>query len=409
MASYAALPAELVIRIAEQVHAQDRAWRALGILRLEHPSDRDSDFEDDDGCSAKQWSNQYGRGIRALVRNITGPATADIYFRFDVLGQPLGDHVRHVDCSFDSSDQIVSLACALRGLPNLSSLKFDARSLYLLGGNVRGQPRAHQVLVQALKDVLGRVTTLELACNVSKGVLRALSHVDKHRLRRLVVPSVTGLLPLSNELAAALLGLDALAEVELGNLSAYNLVKLQERLRLPHVRSLTVAGQCMGEGLLHEHFLVFAHHVAVSVEVLFIRDAVDAQGYGGEPILPSLRILRVDSLDIPRLGGLVGPQLPALEHVHVVARARGDNGYPIHLDDILHLRATSLRTLTVEYSAAHPPVLSAPVRARFDELGVRIINQWRPDPASTFDGIMSGSVSDHRMGVQRESGLERLF
>ncbi|GAA5905461.1 hypothetical protein JCM8208_004285 [Rhodotorula glutinis] len=429
MAPYSALPAELVSRVADLVHEQDRAWPHLGLMRREHPSDRDSDFEDDHGCSAKPWSDQYGHGIRALVRvdrrtrsaalpflykNITGRATTKTFFRMAVLGRPLGDHVRQVDCRFDTPDQVVSLACALQGLPNLTSIKVEGNLLMVLAGAVRGdEPEA---LAQALKDVLNRVTSLEMDRSTPQDILHALSYVDKRRLRHLVVGQADmSLLPPSGELAAAIASLEALVHVELRGVSTASVDQLQQYLRFPHARTLSISRDAVDGEPTYEAVLVFAHHVAPLIEVLLLPDApaYDAPFPRGSPerLMPDLRVLRVIAYDTVNLSRFRLANLPPLEHLHVTVPS-DQSVFPVYLSDVQTLRPTSPRIIVVEYSASRPLAPPAPFLAECDELGTRLVTHWRPSTEPAYSGVYSAADDDVEALEERQveaGNLGRLF
>ncbi|GAA5853302.1 hypothetical protein JCM9279_003352 [Rhodotorula babjevae] len=408
MASYASLPAELVSRIASIVHEQDQAWSEVGFVRDEPPNDGDSDSDDDDS-NARLWANQYGRG------NVAGPATTKTFFRLNVLSQPLGNHVRHVDCRLDTPIQpvqAVSLACALQGLPNLSSIKVEGRFLEALDSNFKDDEA--EGLAQALKDALGRITSLDVYYSAPADVLFALSHVNKNRLRRLVITwSHVAFLPRLDELAAILPSLEALVEVELGGVMVANIGQLQQHLRFPHARMLSISLDGFREPT-YQAGLVLASRVGPLVEVLIFTN-VSARDDPLPPatperLLPALRVLRVIAYKTVDVNFLHLAKLPALAHLHVTVYGV-ESVFPVRLLDIEHLCPTLPRTLTVDYSSARPLVPSAPLLARCDKLGIRLVHRWRPLPRFEYAGDVMGDEAA-RVLAEREAeaaSLERLF
>jgi len=297
--------------------------------------------------------------------------------------------VRHVDCRLAGADQAASLACALKGLPNPSSIKVAAETLFVLSGHARADE--YEALAQAVKDVLGRITSLEIEAGSPSGVLCALSYVDKRRLRRLCFGAAGSLLPLSAELAAALASLEALVEVELGDVPASSVDRLQHHLHFPHVRRLSISSRADAR-TTYETALVFADCVAPRLEVLTLNGVtVSGQQFPrGSPELPlpALRVLRVRECDMIAIQSLHLAVLPALEHLHIAVQAFAPD-FPVYLEDVEDLRPASPRTITVEYPSPYPLSPSASVLARCDKLGIDLVGHWRPSTASPHSGLLS--------------------
>ena len=424
--SFASLPGELVARIARMVHEQDRAWAALDLHRgceatpADDCGERERD-EDEEDVTLGRWAAWYGRGILALAQvsratraaavrylyevraclppprrppraleliriprpqTVSARATDAPFFRFDVLGQPLGQHVRKLDCRlFYDPASALSLACALRNLPNLSSITVDLASLLVVTGSGMSASRPGVALLKiAFQGALGRISSLLIESAWPHTVLWALSHVDKDRLSRLVIKEPgTSLLPLSNELVGVIEGLNALVEVELGASLRADRLQIEEHLRLPHVRSLTVA--CGHEPCdpTYEDVLVFAHALAPSVEALKIPDLrlrAGALPYDcPHPLLPRLRVLRIDSFDMIHPKHLHLDHLAALAHLSISTSAL-DPTFP--LDDALSSSPSTLRTLTVSYQDLSPRAPAPALLAHAAHLDKRYLQRWRP-------------------------------
>ncbi|GAA5905451.1 hypothetical protein JCM8208_004283 [Rhodotorula glutinis] len=402
-ASFASLPGELVARITRQVHEQDRAWAAGDVNRgcEQAPVDecgrlepRDEDEED---VTLGRWAAWYGRGVLALAQvsrttraaavrylyeGITARSTDAPFFRFDVLGQAVAQHIRKLDCRlFDDPDVALSLACALRNLPNLASITVDSNFLVLVTKPVRPEARAGvELLTVAFKGALGRITSLLVESASPKTILWTLSHVDKSRLRRMVIKAPANLCPPPDELVAVIEGLSALVEVELGAALRVHREQLQERLRLPYVRKLTVACGHEPRDPKYEDMLLFAHAVAPSVEALTIPDfRLYAGGFGyacPRPLLPHLRVLRVDTFDMVAPKYLNLQHLRALTHLSISTSALDPN---FSLDDgALSYLPSTLHALTISYQDLNPRPPSPAVLAQCAARDLRYFQRWRP-------------------------------
>ncbi|GAA5853298.1 hypothetical protein JCM9279_003351 [Rhodotorula babjevae] len=436
-ASFASLPGELVARIARMVHDQDRAWAALDLHRgceatpADDCGERERD-EDEEDVTLGRWAAWYGKGILALAQvsratrtaavrylyeTISARATDAAFFRFDVLNQPLGHLVRKLDCRlFRDADVAVSLACALRDLPNLSSITVDEGYLvFLMGSEFRAATSTVELLKVAFQSALGRITSLLVESASPHTFLWMLSHVDKSRLRRMVIKAPANLCPLTDELVAAIEGLDALVEVELGASLRVRREQLQERLRLPHVRVLTVACGHEPRDPTYEDMLMFAHAVAPSVEALTIPDFRLRAGVLGydcpRPLLPHLRVLRIDTFDMVDPMHLHLGHLSALTHLSISASALDPF---FSLERALRSLPRTIRTLTVSYQDLAPRPVPPALLAHCAQLDKQYQQRWRPSalcwhrPAQPYLGAPAGTTGSHGT-EQAVEALERLL
>ncbi|GAA5905464.1 hypothetical protein JCM8208_004286 [Rhodotorula glutinis] len=379
MASYAALPTELVSRIAAIVHEQDQAWWHLDIERgcRCRPFGEQVPLGKGEDVPLGRWSPQYARGILAL--SVSARAAIAPYFRVKVLGHDLARHVQELDCLFVKPEWVVSVACALEGLPNLSSLTVDGDSLLWLRLEPHGP--GEELLVQAMKSALGRITSLRIRQATSVHVVHTLEHVDQQRFRRLVVDDVETLLPITDELVDALEGLAGLVDVELDASNEVCVAWMGARLRLPHVRSLKLTYNAHESGTDYGDGLLLAHRVAPAVEVLSFDNLSDenvppAPADLPRPLLSNLRVLRIDINDSPKFSSLRLGHLPALEHPHISSISTVGDVFP-DAASFPSLPPT-LRIITVDHTLALSPSPSPSLLAKCDESGIRLIARWSP-------------------------------
>ncbi|GAA5853305.1 hypothetical protein JCM9279_003353 [Rhodotorula babjevae] len=428
MASFASLPLELVSRIVGMAHEHDQAWIGFSICntgiktRLGFDHLRDHDVSD---ARVDSWEAPYGRGVRALLQvdrrtraaavphfyeRLTARTTGSAYFRFRVLGHPPGLHVRHLDCRLtDYACNPLSLACALEALPNLTSLAVDSKTLSFVHGTVVGE--GPEMLAIALQHALGRITSLEVRTGTDDDLKYALAHVNKQRLRRLAVRFAPSLVNMDDEPVADFNTFEALVEVELGASRPERRLWLQEHLRLPHVRSLSLVCGAFQKPATYEDALIFAHHVAPAVQTLTIVAIPEVKGGRLEPsspspLLPTLRTLRLDLFGPYGLNCLHLPDLPAVEHLHIT-HGTCDGVHP--LSGLEPTRPTALRTVTSSYQELYPVSLAPQDKAEWDKLGIRIVDEWSPeswDWRRFEDDDEQDEMKDAEEGVE---GLARLF
>jgi len=268
-------------------------------------------------------------------------------------------------------------------LPNLSSIKVAGDNLDLLVEGGVGPEQ--ELLVQAMKSALERITSLKIGSARPSSVAHALSHVDKRRLQRLVFHHAESIMPLEDELVAVLKSLDGLVDVKLDASQPIYVAEMQRRLRLYHVRTLKF--MCSGEGHTPEYSngLLLAHLIAPSLEVLSIDDLnymyktfrlVELP----HPLLPNLRVFRIDVNESPDLATLHLGNLSALEHLHISSMSSCGDVFP-DKDDLASLPST-LRTITVNHTLTLRPSPSRSLLAACDQVGIRLFVRWR---APTLD------------------------
>ncbi|GAA5905470.1 hypothetical protein JCM8208_004288 [Rhodotorula glutinis] len=430
VASFASLPLELVSRIVDMVHDDDQAWPTLTLFStalkklngFDHLRDHTPSLHRDD------WPAPWGRGIEALVQvdrrtraaavphlyeRLRARTTNSAHFRFRVLGQPLGLHVRHLDCGLATQNyNSVSLACALQMLPNLTSLVVDAKVLGARCDPLAGE--GPEMLADGLENALGRITSLEIQSGSDTAVKYALSHVNKQRLRRLAIKPAASLVTYKGGPVADFNSFEALVEVELGVSRPEDRVRLQQHLRLQHVRSLSVMCAARQMYAKYEDALVLAHHIAPEVTTLTILAAYEVNGgqlpsSSPSPLLPTLRNLRLE-LDAPiSLDCLHLPDLHAVEHLHITHMII-DAVHP--LGGLAPTRPTALRTVTSAYDELYPVSLAPEDQAEWDRLGIRVVDEWRPARCdwqrieADADDPDRDELEDAEEGVE---GLARLF
>ncbi|GAA5905468.1 hypothetical protein JCM8208_004287 [Rhodotorula glutinis] len=414
------------------VHEQDEAWSALGVEQgcLYRPSrvlGRPGAVEQ---VPLGRWSPEYGRGIRALLRVDRRIRTAAVpflykslgtraanapYFRVNVLGQGLGLLVHELDCRAVKPEEVISLACALKGLPNLSSVIVGNEILSL---RRRQPPSAEEdFLVQAMKSALGRILSLTVTPAMPLDVAFALKHVDKRRFRRLVIKSAESILPRKQKLVDVLEGLEGLVDVELDASEEEQVAEMQRCLRLPHVRTLVL--KCSQESFEPDYSdaLLLAHHIAPAVEVLSLVDLHDDGCVGRQPqelprtLLSKLRVLRISTSESTDVDVLGLARLPALEHLHISSESSGSNIFPGAAS--LSSYPPTIRTITLAYVLDQPSFPPSSLLAKCDELGIRLFAEWRPP---TLDWAVCASREVPVLGqasappcASEAADLERVF
>ncbi|GAA5853348.1 hypothetical protein JCM9279_003369 [Rhodotorula babjevae] len=351
-----------------------------------------------------------------LYKSITTRAAVAPYFRVEVLGHDLGQHVHELECHSVKPEQVVSLAAALKGLPNLSSITVSSDMLQLLQDG--GVGLEQEFLVLAMKSALGRVTSLKIGYALPATVAHALLHVDKLRLGRLVVLHPDSLLPVEDELVAALNSLDGLVDVELDASFAENVPLMQQSLRLPQVRNLTF--MCGQEDYTcgYSNGLILAHHVAPSLEVLTFHNvySVTAGAFAPaplpHPLLPKLRVLRIIFNESPDFDSLRLDKLPSLKHLHVSNLSGCGDVFPDEAS--LSTFPPSLRAITIDHNLTLPASPSASLLAKCDELGIRLSTRWHGPSLEYARMRIDDSIP--RLGLAHEApteddaaDLERLF
>lgn len=132
-----------------------------------------------------------------------------------MLGEGLAQHVRHLEVTDEYSvllGQAESIACALRKLPSLSSLRLGPCILVKLGDPQPGVAASDgdDMLRGALQVALGKVTSLRIDDSEDDLLLDALRCVSATRLRRLRLSFPRWDAPLGDDLRGVLRDLDNL-------------------------------------------------------------------------------------------------------------------------------------------------------------------------------------------------------
>ncbi|GAA5853308.1 hypothetical protein JCM9279_003354 [Rhodotorula babjevae] len=384
VASFASLPAELVGRVAGIVHEQDRAWAALDVQQGDpYRAADDEDYAPGvEDVPLGRWSPEYGHGIRAL--NITARAAAAPYFRIKVLGQDLGHLVHELGCRVVTDDDAVSLACALEGLPNLSSIIISGDNLHMLQQG--GVDSAQELIVQAMKSALGRITSLVFGHVWAPGgalaLAHALEHVNKRRLRHLVVTHSESIMPIAQELVAVLQGLDGLVDVELDASDEEHVAEMQRRLRFPHVRTLKLF-----------------------CSVTFLQSSPGL-------FFPSSASSASTSAARPTSTASTSTAFPRSSTSPSRASRAAANVFPDSAS--LSTLPPTLRAITFGNTLTVPPSPSASLVAKFDELGIRIRTPWSPPPLYVArrwaeDSVPTLGAAFEAPGEDDAVDLQRLF
>ncbi|GAA5856462.1 hypothetical protein JCM9279_003537 [Rhodotorula babjevae] len=207
-ASLSNLPDELAKFVAEMVQQDDERWYKLGFVRGVDSSSQQSshsasegseDGEDGVNVVCGRWSTWYGRGLFALslvnkqVRAVVAPLFYEnvhwrqldtAHFRLHVLGEPLGQLVRHVDLQIHQTVvSCVALACALQKLPHISSLSINGGPSDFCDPHSRTDYAP--LLTSRFEQTLGSITALEVRQSGAAKLGTILKHVDGRRLERL--------------------------------------------------------------------------------------------------------------------------------------------------------------------------------------------------------------------------------
>ncbi|GAA5905445.1 hypothetical protein JCM8208_004281 [Rhodotorula glutinis] len=427
--SFQSLPAELLSRVAELVHQQDLAFAKL----LDEDSVRWAASSQKGGRDVENgvWSWWYGRGVKAMARvdratraaalphlykNITAKQTHTPFFRYEVLGENVAQHVRHLEVVDNDSvlpKRAESIACALRKLPNLSSIALGPCALARLGDPELGVEASEgdTMLKGALRVALGKVTSLSLHSAQEKSMVDALSHVGATRLRRLSLICPRWRAPLADDLLEVLRTLVNLVELELDGVDADALVVMRRDLRLPSVRSVILE-----TGLCYTEDLDLAHLIAPSITRLAIRDPITAFEIGANnvelpsPLLPTLRTLVLD-LDYYR-DDFHEINLPHLEHYHIHHRFDWST-FPLEIKKV-PFKSRSLRAITVSLRAVHLGDSYTTFRDACAVAGVRLVVNQHPVTDETLTDASSFTVdprSDPHVppGTRRADTLKKLF
>lgn len=329
-----------------------------------------------------------------------------------MLGEGLAQHVRHLQVTDHDSvllERAESIACALRKLPNLSSLRLGPCILIKLGDPQPGVAASEgdDMLRGALQVTLGKVTSLTINNSEDDLLLDALRCVNATRLRRLRLSSPQWDAPLGDDLQGVLRNLVNVVELELNSLSDFTLVVMRRDLRLPSVRSVF-----LDTGLSYREDLALAHVIAPSITRLTHCNPMPAVEVGKvnielpSPLLPTLRALVLD-VDFYR-SDFHQIALPNLEHYHFLHRS-DCTAFPF---DEVPFKSPSLRTVTVSLWAFHhgePPTAFQHTCAAAD---IRLVVHRHPISDEELTDASAFADEPHSSppsGTRRAALLKHLF
>ncbi|BGP41048.1 hypothetical protein JCM10449v2_005017 [Rhodotorula kratochvilovae] len=451
-ASYNSLPAELVKRIAEMVHDQDSRVPGYPLQRAPHPrrnrpvvdseddedEDEESDPEDDTDVAAGLWSFWHGRGLRALVmvsrrvreaavpllyevrplsssphrpqltyfvQRLAASALAHPFFQFHVLGEPLSQYVQHVVIdNVVPGVHRIPVACALRKLPNLKTLRLLEAAVTRYG-TVQAAASI-DIFNAGLTSALDVVERLELLGNPSPMETILLRVRNSSNIRSLMLYAASGRFPTSAlaALMSAAQRFEGLTEIIIdGVVDEDATANWPTGLSFPALRSLHLSTLENIPAALH-----FAHVLAPNLERVKVRSIQP-------PSSPSLvaphtifRSLRTLSLD---LVGIAPPLLHAftaspLQHLAVQSRVYFSDSanWPISHNDIVSAPST-LRTVSFtsmfSLSTPVPADFAAACAARGVRLDVQGSSRSGPvdeffERTTTLDGPRMAEVEEEQ-------------
>ncbi|GAA5894512.1 hypothetical protein JCM6882_004839 [Rhodosporidiobolus microsporus] len=142
------LPVELLKRIVELVHEQDKAFGSTSVQRADwhaRTDDEDEDVDEELGedVAKGRWAFAYGRGVQALSRvnkrlrdlalpylfeTTTLDKLAEPFFRYDILNTPLCKLIKRVEMGRPQEQEVFDVAWALPLLPNLTRFALESHS-----------------------------------------------------------------------------------------------------------------------------------------------------------------------------------------------------------------------------------------------------------------------------------------
>ncbi|GAA5947481.1 hypothetical protein JCM3775_001149 [Rhodotorula graminis] len=407
--SYQSLPVELLSRVAELVHEQDLAFAASPVPRADSPTSNKPGKHVD--VTGGTWSYWHGRGIRALAQvdrrsrtaavpilyqSITAKQTSTLYFRLEVLGEPLGAFVRHVDVDTVYDAHIAPLACALRKLPNLTSVKLGyevVRDCIACHDEVE-LPEDFLALKSSMRHALGKVKSLEVDVIGQSSLLKTLVCVDGARLRKLHWVDPEWPSEPDVELECAVRSLVGLVELEVSNLYLQNYDDLRRCPPFPTVLSLVLRGT---HGDDHKN-LALAHYLAPSVTRLAIYYGVVESPFDDEleplprPLLPTLKSLIVEATSCPPVFDHLN--LGALEHFKMTHK-RACIEFPLDIDEV-PFKGAPVRTITLAFRASPLVKASKKVLRLLDAAGVHLVVEQSPlsVPQLKATGRVGGSPAN---------------
>ena len=317
-------------------------------------------------------------GFVSSLQSVTPKQTGALYFRLEVLAEPLGNFVRHLDADRFDDSLAAPLACALRKLPNLSSLDLGWRVAH---DHVPGEENAElsderAALQSSMRFALGKATSLKLETSDDSSLLKTIACVDGARLRKLHWVEPEWPPKLDDELRRAMGSLVGLVELEVSALYKENYTHARRCPPFSTVRSVVLSNTRLD----YRQNLELAHYLAPSATRLAIFDArtTPADSDGTEPLpsplMPALKSLIVEAWAyLPIFHHF---DLPALEHFKLSLR-KSCTKFPLDIVEV-PFKAAPLRTFTLAFRAnPHLKASRALVRL-FQDAYVRLIIEQGP-------------------------------
>ncbi|BGP49183.1 hypothetical protein JCM10450v2_005066 [Rhodotorula kratochvilovae] len=428
-ASFNSLPAELVKRIAEMVHDQDSRVPGYPLQRAPHPrrnrpvvdseddedEDEESDPEDDTDVAAGLWSFWHGRGLRALVmvsrrvreaavpllyERLAASALAHPFFQFHVLGEPLSQYVQHVVIdNVVPGVHRIPVACALRKLPNLKTLRLLEAAVTRYG-TVQAAASI-DIFNAGLTSALDVVERLELLGNPSPMETILLRVRNSSNIRSLMLYAASGRFPTSAlaALMSAAQRFEGLTEIIIdGVVDEDATANWPTGLSFPALRSLHLSTLENIPAALH-----FAHVLAPNLErvkpyarfegltEIIIDGVVDEDATANWPTglsFPALRSLHLSTLEnIPAALHFAHVLAPNLERVKPYARFEGLT--EIIIDGVVDEDATANWPTGLSFPALRSLHLSTleNIPAALHFAHVLAPNLERVKPYARFEGL----------------------
>ncbi|BGP49211.1 hypothetical protein JCM10450v2_005094 [Rhodotorula kratochvilovae] len=431
-ASFNSLPAELVKRIVDMVHAQDERYphqfRRAARLAPPPPGLDEGELEmyyDDDttNVAAGVWRSWHGRGVKALAmvskglyelasplvhECVTAKQLDGPFFRIEVLGQPLAKRIRHVkvlETTRLPPSLTVSLASALRNLPALDTLSVHTRFFQSILPLSRQSTFEDDLSRGVLLSAFSHLRSLRVSGAETSGLALVLRCAPA--LRHLQLESARDFLAYDAQLADALNALKVLNSLELLHLGEGTLDAWRDKLHLPSLQrlELTAPGNAAKA-------LAFASAIAPNLAHLRLgyfwsRMREDDQ----ERIrFPSLRTLDVQG-DRPNLDVLTYLDAPSLHILRVELEwSDFESDFAIkasHFQSEHLLHAPQVLALNVHTARAVP--VSADLAAVLAERNIHLsVHRAHSDEIFAASGVDPANAPDEVNLVQADAVEETL-
>ncbi|BGP49210.1 hypothetical protein JCM10450v2_005093 [Rhodotorula kratochvilovae] len=432
VASFNSLPTELVEFIVEMVHAQDTAFQHHALERGvpgEPGVDEDGEAKPDvfvDVASGR-WSFWYSRGIKALagvnkrLRELAVPLLyehvemgmfATSFFRDEVVGEPLGQHVLSIELRLGVASALLEVACALRKLPNVTELSLNAYAGKVLDGvaQTNAPDEDAKLCSQSLRNALGRVTVLCIEGYDQRRLCTVLQTVDASRLRSLMFMDALCIETTHGQaFLDAVHALVALEELAFGMLSATAAADWATNARFP---SLRILGFRLGRELSYEAGLRVAHCIAPALTSLRINTGARTLKSEPDPPLPSPILPTLRRLVFCKLRSyepLIDKHLPphlALLDVEIYPPV---DTFPLPLS-VLSPSPSNLRSVSLTFSSSAPLPVPADFTAACTAADVHLGVYRTPSTERWFRRPLPGArdVSAHASAEQAAAVCETL-